>query len=198
MTAPGTAAASTAASAATPPIASSPSVSPLLSLPHEALWRIFVASDSPKLVFNLLPQVCRRFHDVVRSFAVPTLAHLDLVADDDPEDPIPRTDALLYIPEPARLLNSFRIIRLRQSCSSPSRAAVPPQTVSASVDLHVTDGDAHVVHVAAERYMRIHIAAIPPNPDSLVAYTKDLLRRNAFGPFAFNGLSVNIIIGNVQ
>ncbi|KAJ1531182.1 hypothetical protein HK405_001562 [Cladochytrium tenue] len=46
--------------------------------------------------------------------------------------------------------------------------------------------------------MRIHIAAIRPNPDSLVAYTKDLLRRNAFGPFAFNGLSVNIIIGNVQ
>ncbi|KAJ1552385.1 hypothetical protein HK405_011536, partial [Cladochytrium tenue] len=197
MIAVGTTAASTAASAATPPVAS-PSASPLLSLPHEALWRVFVASDSPKLVFNLLPHVCRRFHDVVRSFAVPTLAHLDLVADDDPDDPVPRTDALLYVPEPARLLNSFRIVRLRQSGSSPVRGAVPPPTVSTSTDLHATEGDAHVVHVAAERYMRIHIAAIPPNPDSLVAYTKDLLRRNAFGPFSLNGLSVNIIIGNVQ
>ncbi|KAI9364012.1 hypothetical protein DFJ73DRAFT_481034 [Zopfochytrium polystomum] len=205
------------ASATQPAVTAAPIQRLLTALPVEALWRVFLATNSPKLVFNLLPRVCRRFHQTVRSFSVPMLANVDLLSEDE-EDGGGANTPLLHTLEPARLLRAFRAVRVHPGCvdladgeaaAGGRRGTTPPALSSLLLPSSPTSSplsssplsgtpspDLPLMHVAAERHIRVHISAIPDNPETLVEYVKQLLKRNAFGSHVKT--PVRVVIGTVQ
>ncbi|KAJ3194378.1 hypothetical protein HK101_002851 [Irineochytrium annulatum] len=77
----------------------------LEGLPSETLWRIFVLTDSPRLVYTVLPRVSRKFNAAVRACCVVIQANVDLISEEEEEG---ASAALLQTPDPPRLLKSFR------------------------------------------------------------------------------------------
>ncbi|KAI8924914.1 hypothetical protein BC831DRAFT_463362 [Entophlyctis helioformis] len=87
-----------------------PGPAALLDMPAEAIWRIFMATNSPKLVFKVLPFVCRRFQAIVASRKVPMFVNVDINCDEWDDECLP--SSLIHPPEAIRTLPNFQVIRL--------------------------------------------------------------------------------------
>ncbi|KAJ3296196.1 hypothetical protein HDU76_006750 [Blyttiomyces sp. JEL0837] len=202
------------------------SITPHLThLPPEALWKIFLFTDSPKQVFTQLPRICRRFHDTIKARSIPMMADVELISDEDEDS---SSAALLQTPEPARLLPTFRKVRVTEPSASEFPLLSPEHSKlkleeSTSFGFAATgtesssglvimagrsssasrcnsgdddEGEGSLIYVAAERLIKIHIRAIPEKPQTLVEYMKDLLKRGTTG--GTSKRQMRIVIGTVQ
>eukprot|EP00842_Homolaphlyctis_polyrhiza_P001670 jgi/Hompol1/2503/HPOL_006028-RA len=69
----------------------------LVDLPAEAVWRILLATNSPRLIYKVLPLVCRRFHQIIKARSVVLLVHADIMCEESEEDGL--SSSLIQLPE---------------------------------------------------------------------------------------------------
>ncbi|KAJ3103236.1 hypothetical protein HDU97_010300 [Phlyctochytrium planicorne] len=160
-------------------------------LPPETLWRIFLATGSPKQVFTQLPRVCKAFNAIIQSRSIPIIGNITLIAKEDEEG----SNALLQCPEPARLYTSFHPVVLHTIKATPGTRGYLPTPLSGKMP-NIVQEETSLVHIAGERLLRVHMNAITENPQALVEYLRELLRRGASGTGSKR--PVRIIFGTVQ
>lgn len=169
---------------------------PIRDLPLEALWKVFLAVDSPYQVYKVFPLVSRHFRDAVLLKSPVVQAQVEVLCDES------ETNGTLLQPlEIAKLLPTFRkivvpvnnIFSANDSPLSPEKAqlvkinspqgvgSISPSTVMLqSVSDDLFSGVALVEqqqmqYVGLERKIQISVGAIPDAPETLVHYLKELL-----------------------
>ncbi|KAJ3047259.1 hypothetical protein HK097_011703 [Rhizophlyctis rosea] len=180
----------------------------ITALPAETLYRIFLELDSPQLLCKTLPRACRTFQQVIHSRAITISANVDLRSEED--DELGACSALIQPPGPLKLLNRFRktVVPLPPSpeASAVDNADEILTPISATpfpiIELPTVDNEhkpRRVIHIAAEREIRVHLAAITDNPESLVNYLTDLLRQGVHSLGSAKGhRNVKVVFGTVE
>ncbi|KAJ3092009.1 hypothetical protein HK102_011636 [Quaeritorhiza haematococci] len=166
----------------------------LLQLPAETLWRIFLLTDSPSLVYKVIPSICSIFRDIVYSRSPVVEAHVELWTDEDDEG----LASLLQPPKPPSLLSVFKRVRVSWGEDSDGRSDKMGRRkaeerggnrseregsggsgVGGSGRTGVWDSlpEFSTLHVGLEREVKVNIGAIPDHPEALVGYLTELLSK---------------------
>ncbi len=173
---------------------------PIQDLPIEALWKVFIAVDSPFQVYKVFPLVSRKFREAVMMKSPVVQAQVEILCDES------ETNGTLLQPlESAKLLPTFRKMFVpihsifgespASQQNSPSKSFTlttasglsvmdegsgSSSIISKSVSNDLFNGVSSVEHqqlqyVGLERKIQISVGAIPDAPETLVHYLKELL-----------------------
>ncbi|KAJ3028425.1 hypothetical protein HDV00_010390 [Rhizophlyctis rosea] len=193
-----------------------PRTTTILTLPAETLWRIFTTLDSPKYICKTLPHTCRTFKQIINSRSITIQANVELRSEEDEE--LGAYSALIQPPGPPKLLDRFRrtvvpqqppAVESHEGGSGLEYTPVTPTSPSKEIVPHTHTPDStipsptrRIVHIVAERDIRVHLGAITDNPHSLVNYLTDLVKcgLDPIGLGSSGGIKRNIrvVFGTVE
>ncbi|KAI8825445.1 hypothetical protein BJ741DRAFT_714710 [Chytriomyces cf. hyalinus JEL632] len=191
----------------------------ITQLPTETLFKIFLLTNSPKCAFSIIPRVCKAFSTVVSHRSIPLLANVEIISEEEEDGSNGSPVTLIQNPERTIILPTFRRVRVVGTVAPPpplTPASLlkvegypsPDWTIhSSSSSLYTTSStvsdsngtaNSSVVYVGVERTLKVHVCAIPEDPDTLVRYIQELMARGVCSKFGHLDRAVRVLFGTVQ